>query len=504
MNTRTYIAIDLKSFFASVECAERKLDPLTTNLVVADESRTEKTICLAVTPSLKSFGISGRARLFEVIQRVGEINAVRKRKLAGKDFSGSSWDINELNKNPELELDYITAKPRMSKYVEYSRKIFNIYLRFVSPEDIYAYSIDEVFIDATPYLSAKGMTAEVFASEIVRSIMLETRITATVGIGTNLFLCKIAMDIIAKKAEPDENGVRMASLTEESFRELLWDHVPINDFWQIGAATERKLNEIGITTLRQVAECSKGGQNDFYNETLLYKHFGVRAEVLIDHAWGRESCTIADIKAYRPKNTSISSGQVLKTPYTFSQAETVIKEMGESLSYDLISKKLFTSHITLTVGYDTSNLSSGYNPYAGATSTDRYGRNMPRHSHGSRNLPFPTSSATVITEALLDIFSTSSKKELLIRRLEISAEKLENETDEIADCRQEQLSLFEENEPYSAGGHSSEFLQKERKRQKAILEIKEKYGGNALLKGTDMLEEATAAERNLQIGGHSA
>ena len=503
-----YIAIDLKSFFASVECVERVLDPLKTNLVVADESRTEKTICLAVTPSLKSFGISGRARLFEVIQRVEEVNAERRRAIRGRSFEGSSFDIDELRSNPMLELDYIVAKPRMSKYVKYSRKIFGIYLRYVAPEDIYAYSIDEVFIYATPYLAARKMTPEQFASAMVRDIIIETRITATVGIGTNLFLAKIAMDIIAKKAEPDKNGVRMGVLTEESFRERLWDHRPLSDFWQIGPATERKLENVGIYTMRGIAECSQGEGNVFYSRKLLEKLFGVRADAIIDHAFGREVCTIADIKAYRPKNTSISSGQVLKTPYSYDSAKIILKEMAENISYDLISKQMLTGHVTLTVGYDTVNLTAtgSGRAYVGETVTDRYGRAMPRHSHGSRNFPFPTSSATLITEALLDIFDKSADKELLIRRIEISAEKLTSEEYERAEreSRGVQLTLFDSEPETSACGHSSEFLEKEKKMQKAILGIKEKYGGNALLKGRDMLDEATARERNGQIGGHNA
>lgn len=505
---RLYLAIDLKSFFASVECVERGLDPLTTNLVVADESRTEKTICLAVTPSLKSYGISGRARLFEVIQRVEEVNATREASAPGKRLKGSSWKNQELQENPALALDYIVARPHMSKYVEYSNKIYDIYLRYVAPEDIVAYSIDEVFLDATMYVGRYGNSPEKFATEIVRHIMLNTGITATVGIGTNIFLAKVAMDILAKKSPGNEYGIRMARLDEDSFREQLWDHRPLTDFWQVGAATAEKLAEVGLTTMRQVAACSQGMPPQFHSRALLNRLFGVRAEFLVDHAWGKEPCTIADIKNYQPKSTSISSGQVLMRPYSFSEARTVLREMAEEAANRLVSENRVTALVTLTIGYDTSNLShNAREEYRGKVVKDHYGRLLPGHSHGSAALSFPTSSALIITDRLLSIYDRIANPELTVRRINISAENLsptpENDSGD-GQCYDVQLNLFQESKDENGRKEfSPEVLAKEKKRQKAMIQIKDKYGRNALFKGTDLLEEATAIERNGQIGGHS-
>ena len=396
---RSYIAIDLKSFYASVECKERELDPMTTNLVVADKSRTEKTICLAVSPSLKSYGIPGRARLFEVVQKVKEVNKRRICMAPGKKFAGASVDNEEIKLHPELELDYITAVPRMALYMKCSTEIYNIYLKYVAPEDIHVYSIDEVFMDVTDYLNTYRMTARELAGKIIREIQQETSIAATAGIGTNLYLCKVAMDIVAKHIEPDQNGVRIAELTEISYRKLLWAHQPITDFWRVGPGYAKKLAEVGLFTMGDVARCSLGKPGEYYNEDLLYRLFGVNAELLIDHAWGWEPCTIADVKAYKPENNSMGAGQVLHCPYNFEQTKIVVKEMIDQLALDLVDKRLVTDQIVLTIGYDIKNLEQGTKKNVGEITTDWYGRKLPKHAHGTANLKLHTSSSRLMTQA---------------------------------------------------------------------------------------------------------
>ena len=397
MSERTYIAIDLKSFYASVECVERGLDPLDTNLVVADERRTDKTICLAVSPSLKSHGISGRARLFEVVQRVKEVNALRRSKLHGRDFSGKSTSHAELQRCPDKALDYIVAPPRMAEYMRVSTQIYGIYLRYIAPEDIHVYSVDEVFIDASRYLRTYHMTVRELACTLIRAVLNETGITATAGIGTNLYLCKIAMDIVAKRMPPDEHGARVAELDEQRYRELLWDHRPITDFWRIGGGYSRTLARYGMFTMGDVARMS------LINEALLYRLFGVNAELLIDHAWGWEPCTLRDIKAYRPRVKSLSSGQVLSEPYDFGKARLILQEMADSLTLDLVRKGLLTDQVVLTVCYDIENLSdpARRERYRGEIKTDGYGRQVPKRAHGSENLGCFCSSTRKITEAAL-------------------------------------------------------------------------------------------------------
>ena len=353
---KQYVAIDLKSFYASVECIERELDPMTTNLVVADASRTEKTICLAVSPSLKAFGVPGRPRLFEVVQKVGEVNALRQSRAPGRTLTGKSWDALQLQADPTLGVDYLVAPPRMAHYMEHSAKIYSIYLKYVAPEDIHVYSIDEVFMDVTPYLRNRGMTAREFTRMIIQDVVDTTGITATAGIGTNLYLCKVAMDIVAKHMEADEYGVRIAELDELSYRRLLWNHRPLTDFWRVGRGYVKRLEKVGLYTMGDVARCSLGRSDEFYNEELLYKLFGVNAELLIDHAWGWEPCTIAQIKAYRPQTNSLGSGQVLHCPYTSEKAKLVVREMTDMLVLDLVDKGLVTDQMVLTVGYDIENL----------------------------------------------------------------------------------------------------------------------------------------------------
>lgn len=392
MKEHIYIAIDLKSFYASVECRERGLDPLTTNLVVADASRTEKTICLAVSPSLKAYGIPGRARLFEVVQKVREVNAMRRTAAGGHRLSESSSDAAVIAADPDVAVGYITAPPRMALYMEYSTRIYNIYMKYVAPEDVHVYSIDEVFIDASPYLGTYGMTARELASKMIRDVYEQTGITATAGIGTNLYLCKIAMDIEAKHARPDEHGVRIAFLDEKAYRKKLWNHRPITDFWRVGRGYAKKLEEKGICTMGDIARCSVGRPGDFYNEELLYKMFGVNAELLIDHAWGYDQCTIAEIKSYTPENNSLGSGQVLKSPYPYEKAKLIVREMTELLVLDLVEKRLATNQMVLTVGYDIENLKDKENAYQGEITTDRYGRKIPKHAHGTANLGLYTTS----------------------------------------------------------------------------------------------------------------
>lgn len=501
---RTYIAIDLKSFYASVECIERGLDPLTTNLVVADNSRTEKTICLAVTPSLKSYGVSGRPRLFEVVQRVREINATRLYNLRKREFSGSSYNKKELDDDLNLKLDYIVAPPRMSFYMEYSTRIYNVYLKYIAPEDIHVYSIDEVFIDVTSYLNTYGLSAKELVQKIILDVLHETGITATAGIGTNLYLAKIAMDVVAKHIPADEHGVRIAELDEISYRKQLWDHRPLTDFWRIGRGYTKKLESVGLYTMGDIARCSLGKESDYYNEDLLRRMFGKNTELLIDHAWGWEPVTITDIKNYKPDNNSIGSGQVLHCGTDFDKTKIIVREMTEMLVLDLVSKNLVTDQIVLTVGYDRENLMDPVRMrnYKGEYSIDQYGRKIPKHAHGTINLDSYTSSTNVIVRAVLDLFNRIVDENLLVRRINMSANHVISEKEAKQD-RYEQLNLFDMiSEKEDAV--DQEQLKKEKDIQKAILDIKKKFGKNAILKGMSLQEGATAIDRNNQIGGHKA
>ena len=501
---RTYIAIDLKSFYASVECIERGLDPLTTNLVVADDSRTEKTICLAVTPSLKSYGVSGRPRLFEVVQRVREINATRLYNLRKREFSGFSYNKKELDDDLNLKLDYIVAPPRMSFYMEYSTRIYNVYLKYIAPEDIHVYSIDEVFIDVTSYLNTYGLSAKELVQKIILDVLHETGITATAGIGTNLYLAKIAMDIVAKHIPADKNGVRIAELDETSYRKQLWDHRPLTDFWRVGKGYKKKLESVGLYTMGDIARCSLGKESDYYNEDLLRRIFGKNTELLIDHAWGWEPVTIADIKAYKPESNSIGSGQVLHCGTDYDKTKIIVREMTEMLVLDLVSKNLVTDQIVLTIGYDRENLMDPVRMrnYKGEYSIDQYGRKIPKHAHGTVNLDSYTSSTSVIVRAVLDLFSRIVDENLLVRRINMSANHVISEKEAKQD-RYEQLNLFDmiaEKE----NAVDQEQLKKEKDIQKAVLDIKKKFGKNAILKGMSLQEGATAIDRNNQIGGHKA
>ena len=503
----TYIAIDLKSFYASVECVERQLDPLTTNLVVADAARTEKTICLAVSPSLKTYGISGRARLFEVIGRIKEVNRERKSKAPGRQFSASSCNAKELEKHAGLELSFITAPPRMALYIQYSTTIYDIYLKYIAPEDIHVYSIDEVFMDVTHYLDTYRLNAKELASKIIQDVFETTGITATAGIGTNLYLCKAALDIVAKHVTPDENGVRIAELDEMRYRELLWDHRPLTDFWRVGQGYRKKLEEAGLFTMGDIARCSLGGDTDFYNEDLLYHMFGVNAELLIDHAWGFEPVTMDLIKAYKPETNCISSGQVLHCPYDSEKGKLIVREMTDLLVLDLVEKKLVTDQMVLTVGYDINNLADPEirNKYKGEVTTDRYGRKVPKHANGTANLNRPTSSTRIITDAVMELYDRIVDPNLLIRRVTVVANHLTDETTVREAGRFEQLDLFTDYAALESEQKAeTEMLAKERKLQEAMLSVKKKYGKNAILKGMNLQEGATTIERNRQIGGHKA
>ena len=546
--SKTYISIDLKSFYASVECMERGLDPLNTNLVVADASRTQKTICLAVSPSLKAYGIPGRARLFEVEQKVKEANARRQTRAPKNILDGKSVFATELNENPCLAIDYIAAKPRMALYMSKSTQIYDVYLRYIAPEDIYAYSVDEVFIDASGYLKTYGLNAHDFARLLVREVFKETGITATAGIGPNLYLCKIAMDIGAKHTEADADGVRIAELDEYSYRRLLWDHRPITDFWRVGRGYAKKLAKKSIFTMGDIARCSLGTSSDYYNEDLLYKMFGVNAELLIDHAWGYEPCTLAEVKSYRPQRKSLVSGQVLQNAYTYEKTRIVVREMMELLALDLVDKGLLTNQIVLTVGYDIENLSDPERrrAYKGEITVDGYGREIPKHAHGTGNLPLSTSSTKLTTDCVLEVFDRVVDESLLTRRISITANNLVLESEykresEVASAEPEQISMFDmlagrdapqEREPASSKDNSSysergeekprnsvvaesisgsaasdkseDALEKEKQVQEAMLKIKKRFGKNAILKGTNLQEGATAKERNAQIGGHKA
>ena len=500
MEDRIYIAIDLKSFYASVECRERGLDPLDTNLVVADISRTDKTICLAVTPSLKSFGMSGRSRLFEVKQRVREVNIERKQHAPGQILSGTSYFFSELSQNPALAVDFLIAPPQMAHYMECSTRIYSIYMKYVAPEDIVVYSIDEVFMDITDYLPASGMTAREFARKIILDVMDTTGITATAGIGTNLFLCKVAMDIVAKHLPADEYGVRIAFLDEMTFRQKLWAHQPLTDFWRIGHGYARKLAENGLFTMGDIARCS------VKNEDLLYRLFGKNAELLIDHAWGWEPCTIAQIKSYRPATNSLGSGQVLSCPYDYDKARLVVKEMTDLLVLELVDKGLVTDQMVLTVGYDVENLDrTGKKSYRGEVTTDRYGRRIPKHAHGTVNLDRKTSSTHQILEAVLSLYDRIVNENLLVRRINITANHVIDERDAAQEVQYEQLSLFEDVALEEQKKEEEEKeLAKEKRMQHAVIDIKKKFGKNAILKGMNLEEGATARDRNRQIGGHRA
>ena len=507
MKVRSYIAIDLKSFYASVECIQRGLDPMATNLVVADPSRTDKTICLAVSPSLKSFGIPGRPRLFEVVQKIGQVNALRKNSAPGRAFTGKSHDYTELRGHPELEVDYIVAPPQMAFYMETSAAIYNIYLKYVAPEDIHPYSIDEVFIDATNYLKLYRMTPEELAMKIILDILENTGITATAGIGTNLYLAKVAMDIVAKHIPADKNGVRIAQLDELRYRQELWSHRPLTDFWRVGPGYAKKLEKVGLRTMGDVARCSVGKPTEFYNEDLLYKLFGVNAQLLIDHAWGWEPCTIDLVKAYRPESNSFSNGQVLSSPYPANKARVVALEMADSMALNLVDKHLVTDQIVLHIGYDAENLSNPaiVSEYFGPVATDHYGRKVPKPAHGTARFQKPTSSSRLIIDKTASLFDEIVNMGLLIRYINISVGHVVNEDDLSEEAVPQQLDLFADYDKMAAEAEKeSAALQKERKIQEAQIAIKRRFGKNAILKGLNFEEGATAIERNRQIGGHKA
>jgi len=478
---KVYAAIDLKSFYASVECIDRGLDPMTTHLVVADESRTDKTICLAVTPSLKKLGVPGRPRLFEARQKVALVNALRRERAPGREFRGSATDSVELQ-DPSLSVDFIVAPPRMAAYMQKSTEIYQVYLQFVAPEDMHIYSIDEVFMDLTHYLKNAGMSAVDYVRKIIKTVYEQTGITATAGIGPNLFLCKVAMDVVAKKAEPDEFGARIAELTEMSYRQLLWDHRPITDIWRVGPGIARRLQKCGMFTMGDVARRS------VQNEEQLYKMFGVNAELLIDHAWGYEPVTMGEIKKYHPETKSLCSGQVLHCPYSFEKARLIVREMTDLLALDLVEKGLATDQLVLTVCYDRENVDGNFK---GTVVTDHYGRQIPKHSHGTVNLDRKTSSGRLLTEAAVSLFDRIADPELTVRKLNISANHLG-----APEFGSSQLNLFEDD--------AGPLLEREHRQQQAILKIKSRFGKNAIVKAMNLEEGATAMDRNRQIGGHKA
>ena len=496
---KIYMCIDLKSFYASVECKERGLNPLTTNLVVADKSRTEKTICLAVTPSLKSYGIPGRARLFEVIQKVKDINFERRIYAPNHKFSKKSYNDIELKKCPWLELDFIIAEPRMAYYMKYSSDIYNIYLKYLAPEDIYVYSVDEVFCDITNYLKSYKMTPKELATTIIQDILNTTGITATAGIGTNLYLAKVAMDVGAKHVKPNAQGVRIAELDEMSYRKLLWSHRPITDFWRVGKGYSKRLEANNMYTMGDVARCS------IEHEDLLYKLFGINAELLIDHAWGIEPCTLEDIRNYKPSTNSLSLGQVLHCPYDYNKTKLIVKEMTDLLVLDLVEKRLVTNQIVLTIGYDIDNLkeSKKNQNYNGEVTVDRYGRKVPKHAHGTINLVESTSSTKIILEKTMELFERIIDKNLLTRRINVVANNVQSEDKVSNNNSFEQLNLFTELNQNLNEEHQKE-IEKERNLQHAIIDIKKKYGKNAILKGMNFEEGGTTISRNSQIGGHRA
>ena len=487
---KTYAAIDLKSYYASAECAARRLDPLTTNLVVADPSRTEKTICLAVSPSLKALGIPGRARLFEVAEKIRQINAVRLQNAVRNHTAASnngrpvlgppSFQAETLKKDPTLEVSYLIAPPRMSYYMETSAKIYGIYLKYVAPEDIHVYSIDEVFIDMTSYLKHYQMSARDLVKTMIREVLYATGITATAGIGTNLYLCKLAMDIVAKRTPPDQDGVRIAELDEASFRYLLWDHRPLTDFWQTGPGIARRLEKHGIHTMGQLARAS------LTSEDMLFKEFGIDAEILIDHAWGIEPCEMSDIKAYQPSENSVCEGQVLSRPYSSKEAQIIVREMADSLALRLSGKGLVTDSLTLSVGYDRENCALG--SYTREVRTDHYGRQVPKSAHGTIRLETPSSLSSQMISGAVSLFGRIADPKLLIRRIAITANRVTKEPEFL------QLCLFTDQHR----------LEKEKHLQDAVLELKKRFGKNAVLKGTSFLDSSTMRQRNCQIGGHRA
>lgn len=491
---RIYACIDLKSFYASVECKERGLDPLTTNLVVADSQRTEKTICLAVSPSLKSYGIPGRARLFEVVQKVRDANNKRKKANNIYRFTSKSSNITELNKNKYLEIDFIIAKPRMSYYIKYSTDIYNVYLKYLSKEDIYVYSIDEIFCDITNYLSYSNLSPKELVTKIIHDVYKTTGITATAGIGTNPYLAKVAMDIVAKKAEPDKYGVRIAYLDEFGYRKFLWSHKPLTSFWRVGVGYAKKLEEHNLYTMGDIARCSLN------NEDLLYKLFGVNAEILIDHAWGVEPCTIKDIKSYKPQRNSISTGQVLHCPYDYKKTKLIVKEMADSIALDLVSKNLVTDQLILVIDYDGKNISHSYQ---GETTKDYYGRTVPKHANGTINLTHKTSSSKYITEEIIKLYDRIINKNLLTKRITIVANNLTNINELDKTHKIEQFDLFTDYKKIEEEQLKiKKQEQEENKLQHTLLNIKNKYGKNAILRGMNLEEGSTAIERNSQIGGH--
>lgn len=497
--TDQYIAIDLKSFYASVECIERGLDPLTTNLVVADKSRTEKTICLAVSPSLKSYGVPGRPRLFEVISKISEVNGSRRWSAPGRRLIGATYDNRLLIEDPRLAVDYIVAPPRMALYIDYSTRIYQVYLKYFSPDDIHVYSIDEVFIDATHYLKSYKKTARELAEVVLKDVLTTTGITATVGIGTNMYLAKVAMDIVAKRMSPDKSGARIAELNKMSYRRILWEHRPLTDFWRVGRGYAKKLEAHGIYTMGDVALVSER------NESLLYKLFGINAELLIDHAWGFENCTIADIKAYRPMSKSLSSGQVLHCPYDKNGARLVLREMCDSLVLDMVDKGVATNQAVLTIGYDVESLNIPGVSYKGEITRDHYGRNVPKHAHGTANFEHHTSSSDEITKAVIALYDRIVDPVLLIKRINISVNNLMAESVRKSQFGGEQLDIFTDYTDVSRRAiQREESYAKEKKKQNAVISIRKKYGGNAIIRGMSLEEGATAIDRNKQIGGHKA
>ena len=501
MSERTYIAIDLKSFYASVECVERRLNPLTTNLIVADPSRTEKTICLAVSPSLKAYGIGGRARVFEVLQRLKEVNNERRNNSPNHRLNGISTSDIDLHKHPDWEVDFITAVPRMAYYIDYSTRIYKIYLKFIAPEDIYTYSIDEVFIDATQYLKSYKMTAHELARKMIATVQQYTGITATAGIGTNMYLCKVAMDIVAKHIPADKDGVRIAELDEMSYRRQLWDHRPLTSFWRVGKGIAQKLESYGIDTMGKIARCS------LHNEELLYNLFGVNAELLIDHAWGWEPCTMEAVKAYRPETNSLSHGQVLQSAYDYKKARVVVQEMADAIALELVDKRLVTNQLVLTISYDSESLSAPQirAKYHGPVTTDYYGRQVPKHAHGTANLERMTSSSRLITEAVMSLYDRIINPDLLIRRINLTTNNVVEESKASEHNTPIQLDLFTDYEELERKRNEEKAaLEKERKMQEAVLSIKKRFGKNAILKGLNYEEGATAKDRNQQIGGHKA
>lgn len=487
MMDRVYACIDLKSFYASCECCERKLDPITTNLVVADITRTEKTICLAVSPTLKAYGLKGRSRLYEVVSKIKEENIKRKKNNGNKEFIKKSYNDNVIKLNPNIEIDYIIAKPRMSLYLKYSSEIYNVYLNFLSKEDIYIYSIDEVFCDLTNYLKLYKMTGEELVSKMITEVYNKTGITATGGVGTNLYLAKVAMDILAKHTKPNKDGVRIAYLDEKLYREKLWDHVPLTDFWRIGRGISKTLNDNKMYTMGDIC------LESIRNEDKLFKLFGVNAELIIDHAWGIEPCTLQDVKKYKPESNSLSSGQVLHTPYNKTKTRIIVREMVDNLVLEMVSKNFLCDSIVLTIGYDVENLNNGY---TGIIKKDYYGRNIPKEAHGTIKLDHYTSSTKLIEERTISLFNEITKDNLLIRRIGLAFINLKMENENINAKNMIQMDLFTNKEI------DLEKEKEERKVQKTVIDIKKKYGKNSLLRGIDLIEGATMIERNQEIGGH--